>query len=419
MDIKTLLGAVAAISLIAVPAERVEANAGDFIAGAIVGGLVGANAKNRPRSSGQSSAARQEGREIQASLNFFGFNAGAVDGQLGRKTRQAVSQYQAYLGYPVTGQLSDFEKSLLTSSYNRAQAGGLQVQQAAVSPEGTRSLLKAYRAEMAGQPVTAAVAPAPAVPVIAPAPVPAAPAAPVLPNFMGAGNPVQQASLASHCNTVSVLTNTNGGYTTLATMTDPKVVLNEQFCLARVYAMAQTDNLVRQITGFTPDQIAQQCEGFAPALKPHVEALATKGREETKKAVIGFVASTGMTAQQMSSTARICLGVGYRTDSMDVAVGSLLLLDTLGEPFYGELVGHHLALGFGTDENIEMADEWYRIALSPGVAQLAANFIPDQPGRPELVRAASERLSIAWKTGAVPAPAPAGATGVPVFSISE
>ena len=163
MIYKVMTGAVLALSVAVLPAERVEADAGDFIAGAIIGGIVGANAKNqrrttttrkrtyRKKSTRSSIPATQDGRNIQSSLNYFGFNAGAVDGQLGRKTRDAVTQYQAYLGYPMTGQLSAFEKNLLISSYNRAQAGGYATQQlVATTPDGTRGLLKNYRAEMAG-----------------------------------------------------------------------------------------------------------------------------------------------------------------------------------------------------------------------------------------------------------------------------
>ena len=168
MVYKFMMGAVLTASVAVIPAGQVRADAGDFIAGAIIGGVVGSsiqkqNQQKKQRSTSQRSyskkstrssiPATQDGRNVQASLNYFGFNAGAVDGQLGRKTSNAVSQYQAYLGYPVTGQLSPFEQNLLISSYNRAQAGGYAVQQQVASnADGTRGLLKTYRAEMAGRP---------------------------------------------------------------------------------------------------------------------------------------------------------------------------------------------------------------------------------------------------------------------------
>ncbi len=45
----------------------------------------------------------QEGRNLQIALNYFGFNAGVVDGQVGRRTRAAIERYQASQGYPING----------------------------------------------------------------------------------------------------------------------------------------------------------------------------------------------------------------------------------------------------------------------------------------------------------------------------
>jgi hypothetical protein len=345
-----------------------------------------------------------------------------------------VSQYQAYLGYPVTGQMSAFEQNLLISSYNRAQAGGYAVQQqVATNRDGTRGLLKTYRAEMAGQTApqtTVVVAPQPA-----PQPVPqtqtivaaAAPLAGVsglatavapsggLPNFMGAGT---QASLASHCNTVSLITNTNGGFTTLASMSDPNVALNEQFCLARTYAIAKSEELVSQIQGFTPDQVAQQCAGFGPAMKEYVSSLSLKPRDAVVADVSSFVLTTGMSPAQLAGTARICLGVGYRTDNMDVALGSALLLFTMGEAVYGELMGHHLSQGFGPAKRADMAQSWYQAALSAADNGAAAVFVPGQPERTELIRQAAMRMAGAPASG-LPQVQPVSGTGLPTFSFSE
>ncbi|SDF78095.1 peptidoglycan-binding domain-containing protein [Sulfitobacter delicatus] len=445
MYFKHLAVALVATSMVAIPAERVEADAGDFIAGAIIGGIVGANAKKQ-RATTRSTKRRtttkkrstlpstQEGKNIQSSLNYFGFDAGSVDGQLGRKTRDAVSQYQAYLGYPVTGKLSTFEQNLLISSYNRAQAGGYAVQQqVAANPDGTRGLLKAYRAEMAGQsaPTTAGnttIVVAPQAPAAAAPAAPAsalagastlaaavAPAVPALPNFMGAGS---QASLASHCNTVSLVTNTNGGFVTLAGMSDPDVALNEQFCLARTYAIAKSEELVGKIQGFTPDQVAAQCTAFGPAMKDHVAALSLKPRDAVTADVAAFIPTTGMAPAQLVGTARICLGVGYRTDNMDVAVGSALLLYTLGEGVYGELMGHHLAQGFGPAKRNDLALAWYEAGVTAVDSGAAAVFVPGQPERTELIRQAAARMNGA-PVPAQPLVQPASGNALPTFSISE
>ena len=456
MIFKVMTGAVVAVSLAVIPAERAQADAGDFIAGAIIGGIVGANAKKqrrttrsrsrtvrRKKSTRSSIPSTQEGRNIQASLNYFGFNAGTVDGQLGRKTRDAVSQYQVYLGYPITGQLSAFEQNLLVSSYNRAQAGGYAVQQqVAATPDGTRGLLKTYRNEMAGispngnasSSTTIVVAPQPApqtattLVAVAPAATPslggasalAAAVAPEpvlgLPSFLGAGS---QASLASHCNTVSLITNTNGGFTTLASMSDPNVALNEQFCLARTYAIARSEELVSKIQGFTPDQIAQQCAGFGPAMKDKVASLSLKSRDAVVADVSSFVLTTGMSPAQLQGTAKICLGVGYRTDNMDVAVGSALLLYTMGEGVYGELMGHHLSQGFGPAKRVDIAASWYEAGLAASDSGAAAVFVPGQPERTELIRQASLRAKGVPAAVTLPLVQPASSTGLPTFSISE
>jgi len=450
MYFKSMTGAVLAASLTFVPADTAQADAGDFIAGAIIGGIVGANAKKqrttRQRTYRKPARSRlpstQEGRQIQASLNYFGFNAGTVDGQLGRRTRNAVSSFQGYLGYPVTGYLSPFEQNLLFTTYNRAQAGGFtQQQRQANAYDGTRGLLKAARTEMQGgtqqqapvivatpqQPTTVVVAapqpapqpvPTPAAPVAVAAPAATAGAAGIaaLPSFMGASN---QASLASHCNTVSLITNTNGGFTTLASMQDHNVALNEQFCLARTYAIAKSEELVSQIQGFTPDQIAQQCEGFGPAMKDHVSSLSLKTREAVVAEVSSFILTTGMSPAQLSGTARICLGVGYRTDNMDVALGSGLLLFAMGEGVYGELMGHHLSQGFGTAKRADKASSWYEAGLSAVDAGAPAVFNPGQPERVELIRAAAQRMTGVPSQTGLPQPQAASSAGLPTFSVSE
>ena len=133
---KTITASAVALSLAVIPATKVSADAGDFVAGAIIGGIVGhAATKNQQRKRATTRTytkktykprlpSTQEGREIQASLNYFGFNAGTVDGQLGSRSRAAISSYQAYLGYPATGQLTPFEQNLLITSYNRPRRAG-------------------------------------------------------------------------------------------------------------------------------------------------------------------------------------------------------------------------------------------------------------------------------------------------------
>jgi hypothetical protein len=235
-----------------------------------------------------------------------------------------------------------------------------------------------------------------------------------LPNFLGGGSGL---SLASHCNTVSLLTNTNGGFTQLASMSDPNVVLNEQFCLARTYAIATGEELAAGVQGVGTDQIAAQCQSFGPVMKDHVAALSLKPSAEVLQGVSGFILTTGMAPQQLAATAKICLSVGYRTDDMDVAIGSGLLLTALGERVYGELMGHHLSQGFGATQRADLAGQWYTMAIEALDAGQPAVFAPGQTERTELIRTASS-WGTGGKAGTMEAPVQP-ASALPSFNVSE
>ncbi len=440
MKMKALaaIGLVASLSL--VPAETAHADAGDAIAGAIFGGILGhaiANDQNRRKSTqrrttrstkstrttrpGISTAQREQNREVQTALNQFGYNVGAPDGAIGPRSRSAISSYQVTLGYPPTGQLSDYERTLLVTAYHRAIAGGPQVAQVmATHPMGMKGLLLVQRDEMAGiqvaQPVAPAeVAPVPAAPEAVMATLPAlmpeeAPAAPALPSFMGAGQ--AQVSLASQCNKISLMTNTNGGYITSAAMTDAGFALGEQFCLARTYAMTTGEERAAKVAGFTPAQIAEQCAGFGPVLAEHVSALSLKPRDEVLAGVKSFILASGMSPTQLDGTAKVCLGVGYTTDAMDVAVGSALLLTAMGEAGYAELLGHHLSQGFGATVRPDLALGWYEMGLE-AMDKGGAVFAPGLNDRGAVIRKAA--FTIAGRASDL---APAVPASLPQFTAS-
>jgi len=386
----------------------------------VIGSAVVRNAQGNKRTTTRRaytpSATRAHNRKIQTSLNYFGFPSGTPDGVLGRNSRNAIGQYQAFLGYPVTGHLAPYEDAFLVSSYERAMAGGYATSQAiAQNPAGPRGLLKQYQREQ-----VAAAAPQPAAPATAPAAAPATPApGSVLPNFLAQGQ-AQSASLASHCTKVSLMTNTNGGFVTQASMKDANFALDEQFCLARTYAIAQGEDLESKVQGFTPAQIAEQCQTLAPALKTQIAALSLKPEAEVLQDVGNFVLSSGAAPAQLAGTAKICLSVGYRTDDMGMALASALLLTELGQPAYGELLGHHLSQGFGTSKRPDLSLAWYQAsfdALDKGAEPV---FAPGQPEREALIRKAA--YQVGGNTGgavvqpATPAPQPAA---LPSFSVQE
>jgi peptidoglycan hydrolase-like protein with peptidoglycan-binding domain len=131
--------------------------AADNLGAALVGGLIGGAIANGVQRNNRTttrrstySAARVQNRETQTSLNYFGFPAGTPDGVMGRKSRTAIGQYQAFMGFPTTGQLSPYERDFLVSSYSRAQIGGPQVIKAMQGGNGVRGLLHIWRDEAAG-----------------------------------------------------------------------------------------------------------------------------------------------------------------------------------------------------------------------------------------------------------------------------
>lgn len=534
---KYLTTAALMLALGAAHTTRAEADAfvGGLVGG-IIGGAIGSNVRTQPRRTYTrtivASPQRHQNRQIQTALNHFGFNVGSVDGALGPRSRAGISQYQGYLGFPTTGQLTDFERSVLLSAYQRSQMGGAQVTRIAnTHRDGIRGLLPTVRDEMrggggrtagayglppevadavdeiaassdptaeqlvqragfiqladlngdgrtdyildtsvtgssfwcgardcsvvvfastpdgysrndflarevtpamvtcrrgdcsidaGGAGTTLAAAPAPEASE-APGEVAAAPAAPAMPSFFG-GQGAQTVSLASHCNRVGLVTNANGGHTDINSMDDPVFALNEQFCLARAFAIADGEALAAQVPGVTPQAITEQCNGFAPVLQPHVAALALQPREEVLRGVAGLVMESGMDPSDLAATARICLSSGYMQDAMPVAVGSALLLAGLGETGYGELAGHHLMQGIGVTQRRELARDWYAASVpQPDVPMTTdAGFAPGPDSRNALIHHALAVLDgSASAPAAVPAEGAAPATALPVFNLSN
>ena len=243
--------AVAAFST-AGPVREAHADAGDVLGGLIVGGLIGSAIANQ--NNGRTTRttrvvrpgipATQQGRETQVALNYFGFNAGSVDGQVGAGTRSAIERYQATMGYPVNGrQFSSYQFDFLMDAYYWSVNGG----QAQTRLTG-QPLLMAYRTSVQNGGSIQATVPQPVQPpattvIVNPQTngtttatnnVPATTTVVstsnggsdgAMPNlFAGGGN---TESLANRCSAVMLRTSTNGGYTTLASMTDPEFTMGE------------------------------------------------------------------------------------------------------------------------------------------------------------------------------------------------
>ncbi len=408
-------------------------NRGDALVGGVIGGIIGgaiSNSRAQPAPAPQvqerviikerevyKPAApridpyeREQTRNVQMALNYFGFDAGVPDGVSGRRTRSAISAYQAFMGFPISGALSDYERSFLTSSHSRALAGGPQTTQViATQGMGSRGLLKVYQQQdQGGGAVMNAAAAAPPQPVQpAPqtqppanqpvmaslAPEPEAESKPAaMPNFIG--GPVE-ASMASFCNKTNLVTSTNGGMITAASMTEPGdsgIALGEQFCLARAYVMDDGERLSSTVQGLSLAEMQSQCGDFAATMRDYVAGLVSQSTTETTNDLQSFVVKTGMNPAQLSANARICLSIGYRTDSADVALASALVLVGLGEAAYGEVLAHHLAQGFGVPKRLDRAADWYDAsvqAMQGGATRVVA---PGMKDRPALLHAAALRL---------------------------
>ena len=425
----TLIASVALSPISPVP-QPVRADSGDVVAGLIIGGIIGsAVAKDNKKkkkttassSSSSSSAAREANKEVQTALNYFGYNVGTPDGAIGPKSRAAISEYQAFLGYPATGELTENERLILVTAYQRAVAGGATVAETvSSSPFGLKALLVAQRDEMSGVAPSTSLAGstvAPAEGSVAAAAAAALPRlipetaaeeeavavtevevteaamtedAPALPSFMGDAG--AKGSLASECDSISLATAGNGGMATADTMLDASFALGEQFCLARGAAIDASTALTAKLASFTPEQIAEQCAAFGPVLKEHVAALSLKPAAEVLEGVEGFVLTSGMSPAQLSGTAKVCLGTGYAQDDMNVAIGSALLLTALGERAYSEYLGHHLSQGYGATERPDLAMDWYQIAID-AMDRGQMVVAPEVSGRDLLIQKASYAIN--------------------------
>ena len=419
MGSKTFVMAALMASVAAMPGTRAAADFADGLVGGLVGGavsgiIVNESAKARERKRGTTTTTRrvyrapsvssQQVREEQTALNYFGFPAGAPDGVRGRNTRNATSQFQSHMGYPVTGRLQEYERQFLISAYYRAQSGGMATSQLiAQRGQGTRGLLHAYRDEAMGgqaqgQGVMASVPQAAQVPQQETQQA-SAPSTSALPNLMGSGD--EGPSLASHCNQVSLVTSSNGGFVKASSMQDARFALNEQFCIARTYAIAEGESMASGLSGITPEKLEEQCRAFGPAMRDHVSALSLEEREAVLDGVRGFVRESGQSPAQLAGTAKICLSVGYRIDNMNVALGSGLLLAALGADAYGELMGHHLNEGFGTARRPELAKAWFASAVDAVENGAEPVFAPGDSGRNALLRKAVFGADGGSESGAV------------------
>ena len=369
-----LVAFFAAAAMAVVPVQRAAADAKDVLLGIIAGGavatIINENNRNKPPKVVTTTRTvvvtpetpvRAANRVPQTSLNYFSFNSGGVDGIFGPQTARAASGYQSFMNFPVTGRLTPYENEILVSAYNRAQVGDYATLQLInTSPMGPRALLFAQRDIMAGvAPANAGTGSTPVTATSDYTPPPTTESTVGTTTVVTTGLPLipvptGNGDLAAFCATDAV----TGPRITPASMTDPNTALDQAFCGARADAIAASDGMAAAVQGVSLADIEAQCQQLGPVMQPYVSALNSGQRDSVMADVNSFVTDSGSDPVQLASTARICLGTGYRTDNMTVALGSGLLLVSLGEAAYGELMGHHLYRGFGVAADESKAIDW-------------------------------------------------------------
>jgi len=221
---KTFTGAIFAISMFSATSAGADNNLVEGIVGVIIGQAIVEQSKatHRHSSSGMSAETRSKNINIQEALTYFGFPVGTADGVLGRKSRDAISQFQACIGKSISGELDFQQEQFLLDSHFKAQQGGaLTLQLAASKPNGMCGLLQQYLQDLLAPPV-------PASPAIA---------APV----------AQQQSVVQHQSVVqqqSVVVNNNQTTNTTVIM-DPDLITKYDLLLNQVKLLDQIDAFVR------------------------------------------------------------------------------------------------------------------------------------------------------------------------------
>ncbi len=347
-------------------------NAGALIVGALIGGAIvaGANQNRRNRGSGWS-AQRTENAAVQTALNYFEFDAGGADGVFGRRTRAAVSEFQAFLGFPVTGELTTPQKDFLLSAHQRAEAGGADTSRILLQ-NGARALLVSYYDNPNGAPLGG--------------------------SNLG-NNDFGGSTLVNNDGDPSNDFGSDGGDSSVQPGGLPMfVTANEssmsafcangvtpqtpaaQFCSLRAFAIDDGDRLAATVQGASRADIQAQCEGFAPTMASVVQTAAYSGTQAVKDDLRQWLDSTGATPSSLVGIAKVCLGSGYETDNTEVALASILALVGAGEAGYQELLAYHLAFGFGFNGNEDRSRgaEWLE-SVSVAYARSDATIAGDDP----------------------------------------
>ena len=339
---------------------------------------------------GHAPAGDPQVRADQEVLNFFEFDAGGADGIIGRRTRAAIKTYQQFLGYPQTGKLTSAQRSVL----NQAKAWVESGQAAGYGNNSRRQLLQIYlqpgtASEDAARRAQLQFSEPP--PVTNPTPAPSeriaantAPGATTQTGGPGAFPVIggaARASVADYCESVRLLDEASPvSLTPLGQPQDMARVLDKEFCDAREYTMAVSQNLLSS-TALADTQIEQSCVQVVAFLKPYVPELGNVPRSKVMRGMERAVRALGTSLENARQTGRVCLGFGYRKDNVEISLYATALLAGTGLPPYEELLGHHSRIGLGVPRNEEIARDWYQAAFSALESGVPPEILPGQSRR--------------------------------------
>jgi hypothetical protein len=195
--------------------------------------------------------------------------------------------------------------------------------------------------------------------------------------------------MADLCNQTTNFTAANNGLATPGNMPDPTLALNEQFCLARGFAISDAKQ-ISDSNSYSQEQITSVCASVNSAVASAVTGYGTRPVNDVLAAMDESIARNNWTTEQVEAAARMCLGEGYRTDDAELSGNMAIVLSASGRAPYAEAVSHQLREGFGTAANPLASKAWMQMAIDAVAQGQAPAFLPGQAvQRAEILSAAN------------------------------
>lgn len=342
---------------------------------------------------------REHNKQLQTALNSFGFDVGQADGVIGRGTRSGIVDYQAYMGYPATGQLTEVEQNLLLSGMNRLNSGQIDQYMPAIQRDGTKGMLKALRGDKGyaqrfgsdsdtGTGVYAGhdEQPLPLEPIVTPEF--------KKPVILKPVTQVATISMADRCDFVGLLGATNG-VIKAGSITDPDRALSEQFCGMRAAAIGDGVPIMNRYEIDSASAVEQVCGPVKEAMKVHFSVLSEGNPEVMSATAAQTIAGLGVNDPALiRDYGKICLTAGYDLDDAEIALSGALLMLSIKEYGYAETAAHHLREGFGVKPDVPAAVSYYPAALTTFDQDAQPSFLPEQAKtRVEVIRGSVSQIS--------------------------